>query len=137
MITPDVLSASSYFQLKGFHELFVTVCFISFSGSVFQDFSVLPLNLFFQIKFLTFTTSFGKFWVFFHKSGVRYMNNHCLWLILKLGTRDWFRGCTHLLVVQLFHPWLHIELLSEYHLLLVFICAAYLYSNILHQCVSR
>lgn len=31
MITPNVLSASSYFQLKGFPELFVTVCFISFN----------------------------------------------------------------------------------------------------------
>lgn len=46
----------------------------------------------------------------------------CLfWTWFPPGTRGWFNDCTYLLVIQLFCPWLHTKLLSEYHLVLIFV----------------
>lgn len=77
------------------------------------DFGVFVLGL------LLWILLFG---VFFTNLAVHYLHNHHLLLILNLvSTRNkrliqWLHT-----LIQLLHPWLHTKLLSEYHLVLVFV----------------
>jgi len=67
-----------------------------------------------------FGVAFGFcFWFFFTSLAVQYLNKHHLLLILNLVPTGNQR-LIQWLVIQLFRPWLHTKLLSEYHLVLVF-----------------